>query len=108
MPRPYKKGLRSTVYERNSVETCRGKIQTTQLLNRLHENALGKVQLDSNQVRSIEILLRKALPDLSAVEVTGDTLQPFAVIPQEMANSAAWEAAQKPVQAPKPDPATKH
>jgi hypothetical protein len=42
----------------------------------LQNNALGtlkdslgrKVELDSNQVKSIEILLRKAMPDLSATD----------------------------------------
>jgi hypothetical protein len=86
----------------------RERIATSQLINRLNKIALGELVVEACQLKAIEIALRKTLPDLSSVEYTGDTLQPFAVIPQEMANSAAWEAAQKPVQAPKPDPATKH
>jgi hypothetical protein len=86
----------------------RERIATSQLINRLNKIANGELVVDQIQLRAIEIALRKTLPDLSSVEYTGDTLQPFAVIPQEMASSEAWERAQKPVQASKPDPATKH
>ena len=53
---------------RHDAET-RLKIQVTQLLNRLKKNAMGKIkpELTVSQVRSIEILLRKRLPDISAV-----------------------------------------
>lgn len=51
----------------------RERIQTTQLVNRLQKNGLGELdpELSPSQVKSIEILLRKALPDLSAVEHSG-------------------------------------
>lgn len=56
----------------------REKIRTSQLLNRLHAYALDedcpqakrKMELSSNQVRAMEILLRKSLPDLTAVQGT--------------------------------------
>lgn len=53
-------------------DEVRAKIQASQLINRLHDNAFGKVELTRSQVRSIEILLKKAIPDLSAVELTGE------------------------------------
>jgi hypothetical protein len=87
----------------------RERIATSQLINRLNKIANGELTVDPIQLRAIEIALRKTLPDLSSVEYTGDTLQPFAVIPQEMASSEAWEAAQKPVlPAPGKPTATKH
>ena len=49
----------------------REKIQISQLVNRLMDNALGKVEMTSQQVRSAEILLRKSLPDLSSIEHAG-------------------------------------
>jgi hypothetical protein len=49
----------------------REKIQTSQLINRLQDNAFGKVELSSGQLKSIEILLKKTLPDLQAIEHTG-------------------------------------
>jgi hypothetical protein len=41
------------------------------LVNRLTNHALGKVKMEPSQVRAIEILLRKALPDLQAIELAG-------------------------------------
>lgn len=49
-------------------DDVRSKIQTSQLINRLTEHALGNVELSPTQVRAIEILIKKTLPDLSAVD----------------------------------------
>ena len=92
MPRPYTKGLRSTVYNRNKVETARATIDAEKMLNLLQDNALGKIELDAIRQKSIEICLRKALPDLSAVEVEQTNAAPFAVIPQQSKDAKAWEA----------------
>lgn len=50
-------------------DDTRLKIKVAQLINRLTDHAEGKVELSSTQVRSIEVLLRKALPDLSDVRM---------------------------------------
>lgn len=50
----------------------RKKIQTSQLINRLTNHALGQIELENTQVRAIEVLLKKVLPDLQAVEHSGD------------------------------------
>jgi hypothetical protein len=52
-------------------DLTRTRIRTTQLLNRLQDHADGKVELTNSQVKAVEILLRKSLPDLSAVQLTG-------------------------------------
>lgn len=49
----------------------RDKIQATQLINRLENHALGEVELSQTQIKAIEILLKKSLPDLSSVELSG-------------------------------------
>lgn len=49
----------------------REKIKTSQLINRLQDNAFGEVELTAGQLKSIEILLRKSLPDLQSVQITG-------------------------------------
>ena len=49
-------------------DEVRAKIQTSQLINRLTEHALGNVELTNTQVRAIEILLKKTLADLSAID----------------------------------------
>jgi hypothetical protein len=53
----------------------REKIQTSQLINRLQDNAFGKIELTAGQLRSIEVLLKKTLPDLQAIEHTGSVEQ---------------------------------
>lgn len=60
-------------------DEIRSKIQASQLVNRLTDHALGKVELNSTQVRAIEILLKKTLSDLSSVEVTGNPDAPLVV-----------------------------
>ena len=60
-------------------DEVRAKIQASQLINRLTDHALGRLKgkpLDSSQVRAIEILLKKSIPDLSSVELTGDPDNP--------------------------------
>jgi hypothetical protein len=61
------------------------KIKTSQLVNRLQDFVLGgkdpktgePIELDGNRLKAIEVLLRKALPDLSNVTVSGDPEQPL-------------------------------
>ena len=50
----------------------RSKIQTSQLINRLMKHANGEVQMESTQIKAAEILLKKALPDLQAIQLTGE------------------------------------
>jgi hypothetical protein len=48
-------------------DDVRAKIKTSQLVNRLTDHALGTVELSPTQVRAIEILIKKTLPDLQAI-----------------------------------------
>lgn len=57
-------------------DEVRAKIQASQLINRLTDHALGEVELSTTQVRAIEILLKKTIPDLTAVELSGDEDNP--------------------------------
>jgi hypothetical protein len=50
----------------------RKKIRATQLLNRLQNHALGIIDLQMTQIRAIEILLRKSIPDLAAAEIKSE------------------------------------
>ena len=56
----------------------RSAIKTSQLVNRLQSFAINEpgpqgevIEIDSLRMRAIEILLKKTLPDLSNVELTG-------------------------------------
>ena len=53
-------------------DNTRAKIQAAQLINRLTAHATGEIELSSTQVRAIEVLLRKTLPDLSDVRMEVD------------------------------------
>lgn len=57
-------------------EKTRLKIQTSQLINRLQSHVNGEAELSATQIRAAEILLKKTLPDLSAVEWTGELSGP--------------------------------
>jgi hypothetical protein len=68
-------------------DATRAAIQTTQLIKRLQcfalsveDDAGNVVELDPNRLKAIEILLRKSLPDLSAVTVGGDDENPLGFI----------------------------
>mgnify|MGYP000151929584 FL=1 len=68
-------------------QRSRDAIQTTQLVKRLNCFALGEkddagnvVDIDPTRLRAIEVLLRKTLPDLSAVQLSGDPDNPLTAI----------------------------
>lgn len=53
-------------------DDVRKKIQASQLINVLQGHAFGQTkELSLSRMKAIEILLRKSLPDLSAVQLTG-------------------------------------
>lgn len=55
----------------------RDKIRASVLLGRLDKHAMGEIEMTNSQVRAAEILLKKAVPDLSAVTVAGDPDNPL-------------------------------
>jgi len=61
-------------------DEIRAKIQASQLVNRLTDHALGEVELSATQIRAIEILLKKSVPDLSSVEVVGNEDNPLQMV----------------------------
>ena len=66
-------------------QDIRLKIKTSQLVNRLQDFVLDgkdpktgdRVEIDAARLKAIEILLRKSLPDLSAVTHKGDEESPI-------------------------------
>jgi hypothetical protein len=57
------------------------KIKTSQLINRLQDNAFAENEfLSRGQIDSIKTLLSKTVPDLKAVEHSGDPDRPVAVM----------------------------
>jgi hypothetical protein len=62
-------------------EDVRRKIQVSQLINVLQDHALtGDGELSPTRMKAIEILLRKSIPDLSSVELSGDSDNPVNMV----------------------------
>jgi hypothetical protein len=59
-----------TVKIRHDEET-RAKIQASQLINRLQDHVFGETEISATQMKAIELLLKKTLPDLSAIDLGG-------------------------------------
>jgi hypothetical protein len=54
-------------------DDVKAKIQTSQLINRLTEHALSELPImDASQVNAAKILIGKVLPDVKAVEHSGE------------------------------------
>lgn len=59
-------------------DEVRKRIQASQLINRLSDNALSdRPLMDASQVQSARILLNKVLPDLSSTQIAGDESKPI-------------------------------
>lgn len=62
-------------------EDTRNKIKAQQLINRLQKHVdAPKPLLDASQVNAAKALLNKVLPDLKAVEVSGDGDNPLQLV----------------------------
>ena len=61
-------------------EATRQKIQTSQLINRLQSFINGEVKMETAQVTAALGLLKKSLPDLAAVQHSGDDGGPIKMV----------------------------
>lgn len=64
---------------RRHQDEVRTKIQASQIINRLYSAFQGEIELSSTQVNIAKALLDKALPDLKAIEHSGDGENPLFV-----------------------------
>ena len=55
----------------------RGKIQSSNILNALIEHGEGRREMAASQVSACTALLRKILPDLAAIDVSGHLERPL-------------------------------
>lgn len=91
--------------EQGWSDNVRQRIRTSMLLNRLHDHILGKIKMDGSQVTAALGLLKKAVPDLSAVEMSGTVEQRVIRLPQQdTAQPGAWEKSYAPQQVSHPKP----
>ncbi len=56
----------------------REKIRAAVILERLERNALGELDppMSASQMKSAEIVLKKCIPDLAAIQISGDPQNP--------------------------------
>jgi hypothetical protein len=93
MPSFRKKGQRLDPMHQ---ETTRAKIASSQILNRLIKLVHGEIEMPPHAVTAALGLLRKVVPDLSAVEHQGE-VQGFVMrIPEAAATTDAWEQTVSP------------
>jgi len=67
---------------KEQTDRVRSSIKTSQLINRLQKYAVGELSdedISQQRIRAIEILLRKTLPDISAVQISGDSDNPLTI-----------------------------
>lgn len=74
----------------NHDDKTRKKIQATQLVNRLNAHIMGEIELTQSQVRSIEILLKKCLPDLQSIEQNIQGEQAVYLVSDEPMTADEW------------------
>ena len=53
-------------------DTWRERISASMLANRLSQHVKGEVEMSATQIQAAKILLAKVIPDLKAVEHTGE------------------------------------
>jgi hypothetical protein len=88
MPSFRKKGLR---LDPKHQETTRAKISASGITTRLVNHVLGKVEMSATQVTAGIALLRKIIPDLSAVEHQGEQATFVMRLPEPAVDTATWE-----------------
>ena len=61
-------------------DMVRAKIQASKLIDVLQDHAIGITEeIKPSRLKAIEILLKKSVPDLQSVELTGDAEKPVAL-----------------------------
>ena len=63
---------RKSQYSDAKLAILRERVQAGMLLTRLLDHALGNVEMTATQITAANILLKKVMPDLTAVEHSGE------------------------------------
>jgi hypothetical protein len=80
-------------HDPQTIERIRATVQTGQLINRLTEFVNGKIELAPAQVTAALGLLKKTLPDLTAVEHSGEVETTYVTrVPNASKNMDEWQS----------------
>lgn len=72
--------MAARVNKPNHEEKTKNLIRASQLLNRLNSFVNGECELTPAQVQAAKIIIGKEIPDLKAMEISGDAENPLGVI----------------------------
>lgn len=76
-------------------EVARERIEGAKLINKLADHAEGICEMSSTQIKAAEILLRKVVPDLKAVEHSGTLTTKYEALTDEELNGVIAERLRK-------------
>lgn len=82
-------------------EAVRQKIRGSHLVRRLQQHIDGKIELTMAQVRAIDILLRKIVPDLVQTSISGELQHKYVVEVPPLLTKDEWSKKYR-VQQPPP------
>lgn len=74
-----KKGMHTKVLNPAAVERIRERIQADRIIKKLENHILDSEEMSSSQVTAALGLLKKRVPDLSNVELSGNQDSPVAI-----------------------------
>jgi len=81
-------------------DKVRKRIQVGMIVDRLHRHLEGTLELSPTQIKAAELLLRKTVPDLSAMQVTSESVHRFVMeIPSLQAKPDSWAIEHAPTHA---------
>jgi hypothetical protein len=72
-------------------EQVRARIRATELINRLQSHIFDGLELSLSQVRAIDILLAKCVPNLTSTTVVADVTHRYVVELPSMLSREEWE-----------------
>jgi hypothetical protein len=71
-------------------ELVRERIRTKAIVNRLTNHVLGRVEMSATQVQAALGLIKKTIPDLQAIEHSGEVAQPVHQVSAEPLTEDQW------------------
>lgn len=66
------------------AEEIRQKIKATLIINKLENHALGQEEMSATQITAALGLLKKCVPDLAAIELSGNEDKPVRLLAEWM------------------------
>lgn len=75
-----KPGMHTKLLHPARAEEIRQKIKASLIINKLENHALGEEEMSATQISAAITLLKKCVPDLSSVELTGDEKNPVRLV----------------------------